>query len=452
MRNRNRFSVSVLISTAVLSLAVIGSPARAATINFGQVDWGDGAGGYTAQNSDWGQVNLSLSLTDAGLLTPDGEGGYYGYVNVVTDVLGGSLNNWAVQNMVMYFNDITDFGNGSLPTTVYFSLGQPSGVDVSSLNYSLTLSGAPLGFQPSGPTTFASVADVTRVDGTSTDEFNPGNLSSGNAPARNYAGAAAGTGAVRGGTIAGSTTNVPAIAEAVNGCAPGSVARSLVYLSRVNPSIVITQSAQQVYAGVTNAMGIVPGTAANVLNGNQTTNSPFALGKNAFVASNGLSIANVTFTNTGLYGGFFGNPGSNALSGAINSLNSTSDVEVWLSWGTITNHNGSGTNFIRGAHQAFVTDIRPNTNAAGQIVSYTLRYIDDPVQGDTNAANALNTITILPNGTDANAGQNVVNAGVVGFFIETPTTVPEASTIELAALGIGALALMHTLRRRRRRT
>ena len=48
--------------------------------------------------------------------------------------------------------------------------------------------------------------------------------------------------------------------------------------------------------------------AANVLNGNQTTNSPFALGKNAYVASNGLSIANVTFTNTGLYGGFFGNP------------------------------------------------------------------------------------------------------------------------------------------------
>jgi hypothetical protein len=445
-------SVWVVCLTASFALLTVSTcpTARAATLGFGQVDWGDGSGGYDVQNSDWGQVTVSLSLSDLGSLAPDGFGGYYGYVNIVTDVLGGSLNNWAVQNMLMYYNDVSELGAGQLPTTAYFSLGQPIGSDVTSLDYSFTLSPTPLTLQPSGPTTLTSVANVTRVDGILTDGIIPGNLS--RAPARNYFGAPPASSALPGGSIAGSTTNIPAIAEAVNHCAPGSVARSLIYLSRVNPSIVITQSPQQVYATLTNLMRQAPGFGPTIFTNaigsnsisNNVTNSTFAVGKNMFVATNGLSIMPLAFSNTALFGGFFGNPGSGAFLGAINSLNSTSDVEVWLNWGTITNHNNSGTNFVLGAHQAFVTAIRPHITSSG-IVGYTIWYIDDPVQGDTNAENSLKQMTVDFNGNELNPGANVASSGVVGFFIEQ---VPEPSVFGLTVLGAFALAL---LRRRRRR-
>jgi hypothetical protein len=437
-------SLTCLTATIVFLSILVCPPVRAVTVGFGQVDWGDGFGGYDVQNSDWGQVNLSLSLSDAGLLTPDGMGGYYGYVNIVTDVIGGGLNNWAVQNMVMYYNDISEFGAGQLPTDAYFSLGQPVGMNVGSLDYRLTISPTPLLFQPSGPTTSASVSDALRVDGILTDGIVPGNLSQ--SQARNYIGAPPSSSALSGGRIAGSTTNVPAIAESVNACAPGSVARSLGYLSRVNPSIVITQTPQQMYASLTNLMQQQPGNGPNVFtSGNNVTASVFAAGKNMYVASNGLPVAPLAFTNTALFGGYFGGTGS-AFSAAMNSLNGTNDVEVWLNWGTITNHNNSGTNFILGAHQAFVSAVRPHITSSG-VVGYTVWYIDDPVQGDTNAANSLKQMTVDFNGNDLNAGPNVASAGVVGFWIET--VIPEPSTFGLTVLGTAAFVFVRRRRRKR---
>ena len=446
---KSLWSVPIISAAVAVSLVMPSPPAHAASISFGQVNWG-----ADVLNSDWGQATVSLSLSDIGLLTPDGMGGYYGYVNVVTDVSGGSLNNWAVENMVMYYNDLSELGAGQLPTTAYFSLGQPIGLNVSSLNYSLTLSPTPLALQPSGPTTFASVADVTRVDGTITDGIIPGNLSQ--APARNYFGAPPASSVLQGGRIAGSTTNVPAINESTNACAPGSVARSLVYLSRVNPSIVITQTPDQVYGTLTNLMRQAPGFGPNIFTNmigsnsisNNVTNSTFAVGKNTFVSSNGLPVAPLAFTNTPLFGAFFGNTNAGALGAAINSLNSTSDVEVWLNWGTVTNRNGMATNIVLGAHQAFVTAIRPNITVSG-VVSYTIYYIDDPIQGDNTPSNALNQITVDVNGNTVNPGPNVASAGVVGFFIEA--VIPEPSTLGMVALGLGALALTRSWTRRRRR-
>ncbi len=444
MNWRPAFGWFVRLSVAVALLTVLTCPsARAAMLDFGQVDWGDGSGGYDVQNSDWGQVNVSLSLSDLSGLTPDGFGGYYGYVNIVTDVIGGSLNNWAVQNLLMYYNDIGELGAGQLPTTVYFSLGQPVGSDVTSLGFSFTLSPTPLSLQPSGPTSPAPVSDVLRVDGTLTDGIIPGNLS--RAPARNYFGAPPASSALPGGSIVGRTTNVPSVAESVNHCAPGSVARSLMYLSRVHPSVTITQTPQQLYAALTNAMRQAAGSGPNIFTNmigsnsisNNVTNSTFAVGKSAVAASNGIPLMPLMFTNTALFGGFFGGTGS-PFSAAINSLNATGDVEVWLNWGTITNHNNSGTNFILGAHQAFVTAVRPHITSSG-VVGYTIWYIDDPVQGDTNAENRLSQMTVDFNGNELNPGTNVAFSGVVGFFIEQ---VPEPSVFGLTVLGAFALALL----------
>ena len=85
----NRYSSVVFFVVVVLALAMAGPPARAVGLSFGQIDWEDGNGGFVSQNSDWGQVTVSFSSFDAGLLTPDGMGGYFGFMNVITTVGGG---------------------------------------------------------------------------------------------------------------------------------------------------------------------------------------------------------------------------------------------------------------------------------------------------------------------------------------------------------------------------
>ena len=416
MSHVNRLSSFVFVSALIASLTLVTAPARAVTTTFNQVSWGDGNGGYIDQNSQWGEATVSFTGADAGSLTSDGAGGYFGYVNVVTSVGGGSNNNWAVQNVPMYFNSLSDLNGGELPSTVQFDLGQTDGTAVSSLNYSLTLTSAPLALQPGGPLTGAAVAAATEVDGTEGDPSEMG--SEAGQPASDTLGAAAGTGIGRRGTISGSETNVPKIAESNNGCAPGSAARSLVYLSRVNPSIVITQTPQQVYGTLTNYMGTTK---------NGTSGAGMIAGKNSYFATNGLSIAPTVFTN-----------GAGYLTGAINTLNATGDVEVGITWGYTVQ---GGTNYYYGGHAAFVSSITANTNAAGQVVSYTIRYIEDTAQNGVTATNNVRFLTVSPNGLDVNTPVGVTNRGVTGFFLENVVQVPEPSSVAMAVLGFGAIGL-----------
>ena len=144
-----------------------------------------------------------------------------------------------------------------------------------------------------------------------------------------------------------------------------------------------------------------------------------------------------------------------SFAGAISTLRSNGDVEVYLSWGQ-TNRVQGGTNFVVGfgAHMAFVTGLFPNTNAAGQIVSYTMRYIDDHQQNGAGT-NYFNERTFLPDGREAwtavGAGTNVQFRGVVGFFMENVTQVPEPSSLAMAVLGFGAVGLPLFLIRRPKR-
>jgi hypothetical protein len=417
MNRVHQFLVLVLVCLAFVPGAARG---QTPSVSFDQVSWGNGNGGYVDQNSQVGQVTIGLA-GDAGQLTPDGSGGYYGYANVITSVSGGSNNNWAVQNLLVNFSSLSAL-NGSLATTADFDLGQTDGTAVGGLSYSLTLSAAPLALQPSASLSSAAVANETEEVGTESDTNSLG--SDAGLPATDYVGAPAATGRGGVGTISGSETNVPVIAEAVNGCAPGAKARSIGYLAAIG-SITITQTAQQVYGSLTNSMGTTANgtSAAGIINGS-----------NAYFATNGLSL-NTVLTNNSMAG----------FSAAINSLNSTGDVETWISWGYTVN---AGTNVYRGAHAVFVSSITPITNSLGQVVRYQIRYIQDPNQGGGSTNNQVLTMSVFANGADANAPAGVQGQGIAGFFLENMVAVPEPSTVLLTAMG--CLTLLWQTRRRRR--
>ena len=323
--------------------------------------------------------------------------------------------------MIVYFNSAVELG-GSLETDVDFSLGNAVGVNVSSLDYSISFSSAPLALQPVASMSTVGVGDEVLADGTEDDPNEFGDAAT--QPATDYVGAPAATGIGARGAITGSETNVPKINEAVNGCAPGAAARSIQYMA-AQGLYTITNTPQGTYGALTNAM-------QTTTNGTSKVN--LISGKNAFVGSNGLPIATTFFTNN------FGV--------AINTLNKTGDVELGISWGFSLTNTPSGvrTNF-GGGHAVFVSQIIPITNAAGQIVRYQVRYIEDSIQGDSIASNNVKTMTVTPGGLDVNSPTNVVGRGIFGFFIENPTTVPEPSTLAMAAMGMIAAVLV---RRRRR--
>jgi hypothetical protein len=431
MKSTSRFSSLIFVFAFVFSFILSNPLARAVTIGFDQVSWGNGSGGYEDQNSQWGEATLGFSGADASLLAPDGSGGFYGYVNVVTSVAGGSNNNWAVQNLAVSFNSLSDLTGGSLPTTVDFDLGQGDGTAVGSLNYSLSISVAPLALQPGSPLTAAGVTAATEVDGTEDDPSEFGG--EGDVPASDFVGATAGSNIGARGRITGNETNVPAINEAVNGCGPGAAARSLVYLSKIAPtSVTLTQTAQQIYGTLTNYMQSSTGP-----NSSGTSNANFIAGKNAYFTTNGLSIVPTAFTN-----------GAAGISAAINCLNATGDVEMGISWGFKV--VGGITNSL-GGHAVFVSQITPFTNSAGGTVAYQIRYIEDPTQGDGIASNGVKVVTVFPNGAFLNPSAGVQGSGAFGFFLENIQAVPEPSTFELAGFGIGALALIRSLSRRRKK-
>jgi hypothetical protein len=197
--------------------------------------------------------------------------------------------------------------------------------------------------------------------------------------------------------------------EATNACAPGSAARSLVYL-RQQTGINETNSAQTIYNSLTQSM------ATTVAGG--TTVSNFMAGKQAYTTANGLPV---TTTQT------------NSIPAAIQALRNTNDVEVMIWWG----RNGGGANL--GGHAAMVTGIIALTNAAGQVTGYTITYIDDATQGDGIAANNQHILQVNTNGTFAGFG---AGAQLIGFQVEQapPQPVPEPGGATLLILGLSCVA------------
>jgi len=415
---RKGFPVFVLLSTLVVPLVLINPPVRAASVSFDQISWGDGTGGFEDQYSQWGEASVSFSGADAASLAPLGSG-YAGWVNIVTAVAGGSNNNWAVENMPVVFDKAGDL-DGDLPFTYQFDLGQTDGSLVSGLSYSLTLSATPLTVEPSGSLTSGGVVGVTDLEGSTTNAGFEGDEAG--SFAQDTIGAAV-AGAVAGaliatngrGTIQTSLTNIAVVAEQKNGCAPGAAARSIKYLQQMFPSSLnITQSAQQVYGTLTNLMQSDTGPTSR----RGTAINNFISGKNLYFTTNNLSIAPTVVTTN------FGQ--------VVSALNSTGDVEIGVSWA-----GGGG-------HCIFVTGVTTlYTN--GVPYRYIVNGLQDPKQGSGSISNQTTQYTFDTSGNLLDNGGGFLNS----FRIET-VTVPEPGTAELAGLGIGALALLQTMRRRRR--
>ena len=354
MNRVNRLSAFVFVSAVIASLTLATTPAHAVTTSIEQVSWGNGTGGYEDQNSQWGRASVGFSAADIGSLTAFGSG-YMGWVNIVTTVVGGSNNNWAVQNEPVVFDNLADL-NGSLPFSFSFDLGQTDGTAVSSLNYSLSLSTAPLGSQPGGPLSSIGVTAATEVEGNQTDPNSEGDEAA--TAARDSAGVGAVVGAAAAlagrGAVQTPTTNIPSVNESDNGCAPGAAARSIRYLGNMVPSLNVTQSAQQIYGTLTNLMQSDTGPGSS--NGTKIAN--FISGKNLYFTTNNLAIAPTVITTN------FGQ--------VVSALNSTGDVEIGVNWGFEV--VGGVTNYL-GGHAVMVTGV---TTVYTNGVPY--RYFVDVVQ------------------------------------------------------------------------
>lgn len=412
--------LSVLTSITALVLFSLSPPARAATVGFDQISWSTGVG-FEDQNSQVGQATMAFDASDLGSFTPDGSGGYYSFVNIVTSVAGGSNNNWAVHNLLVSFNNAGDLEGADLAPTADFDLGQTDGTAVSSLNYSITFSSSSLSLQPGSPLSSASVVNDTEVEGTSSDQTDFGDEAGAGAADFGAANGGLGRGAVAG--SGGTATNIPKVAEAINGCAPGAKARSIAYLGNMFPSLNVTQSAQGIYGTLTNIMAT---------SSNGTTAAGIVSGANAYFTSNNLSIAPTVYTNN--------------IGMAINSLNSTGDVEIGINWGYRVI---AGTNYYYGLHAAMITQIIAITNSLGQTVAYQIQYVDNPKQGMGIATNVPHSFYVDLNGNELGAPAGIQGSGVTGYFIEN-VQVPEPTSLAMAALGLGALASSVVFRRRKR--
>ena len=291
--------------------------------------------------------------------------------------------------------------------------------------------------EPGTPLTTVSVSADQIIAGTTTGAGNEGDDA--NAPAGDSEGAPPGMvpGLKFGSTaeIQTAETNVPAVAEQVNGCAPGAAARSLRYLGNMYSSLNLTQSAQNIYGSLTNLM--MSDTGPNSSNG--TTIANFVSGKNAFIMSNGLSIASTVVTTS--------------FSAAINALNSTGDVEMgWYQGFVVTNlPNGSIQTNSLGGHCVFVAGITPvyTTNAPPQLLGYIVSVIDDPNQGGGSATNRMYDVCFDANGNELTGNPNIQGASLNSFRIEM-VTVPEPSALFLAGTGLALAGLMVRRPRRRR--
>ena len=244
---RNNRTHAAFFAALVIILTTFTRPSHAVLLDFQQFDWLDGGGGYTSQNSDWGNVVFDFDSSDIGSFTFTGSE-YIGYLNVVTDTsgLGGPSANWAVENLPIVFQSTLEFDE-DLPYEVSFSLGTSSGLNVPSLDFLFSIDSAPLFSAPVGSMTTIGVTDQgILIGGSDAPDTEGAGLQNNPTPAQNFRGAAGGTVVTNHSRIVGTQTNLPAIDEDVNGCAPGAVARSISYL-RMRAGVPASTNAQAIY-------------------------------------------------------------------------------------------------------------------------------------------------------------------------------------------------------------
>ena len=400
------------ISLFVAVVFAIGAvPANAIVMNFYQLDWLDDSGvpgSYIAQDSDWGRVEIGLSSADDYLFHPmtlpgedfydpsDDIVGRGGYINIVTNS-SGSGDAWDIYNLPIFYEDPAEL-DGRLPQGALFDLGITSGaVDVTGLNYGYTITPTPLsttGSIPIGSSISAPVVPYEILVGGDNLYFCGELMECGGKTtppkAKDLKAVESNEQVSDRASIAIAEKDVAAVNEDKNGCAPGSVARSIKYMADANSNVTVSANANTVYGDLKTAMG-------TTASGTKTSN--ILSGKNTYVKNNNLPIISTQ---------------TNSFKKAIKTLKDKGDVEIGIRWGS---KDGKSL----GAHRAFVSEVQEITDAAGNVTGYVVKTIDDPKQGDGTAANKTHTARFDANGKLIQydgAAPTGTGAGLINFQTE----------------------------------
>ncbi len=363
---------SAMLRVLLAVCLCVGSSAFASTLVINQVDWLQGSGGFLAQNSEWGIANFQFGPGDQGQFFPDGSGGFYGYLQLLTNPNAGSgSNNWAVQNKVMVFKDSSAF-EGRLPDGITFNLGVPRGDDLTgNPNYRAyaIVTATPLATMPivdiSGEQYQVAVGKEQWVFGGGA--FIGSNTRAGfvgeagevePATAGDYLGAAPTDTKREEAKIKIKDEDVEKVKEELQGCGPGSAARSLRYLVKQG-KIKVNKTAQQIYEDLKTKKYMNTDLGEK---GKGTFNKPFVDGKNKYAKDNKLKV-NTTERPCSV--------GAVAL-----DLDNGEDFEILFSFGKNDNDKDLG------GHIAFVAEIVYYENNQNAVTGYEIRVIDTKDQKD----------------------------------------------------------------------
>jgi hypothetical protein len=326
-------------------------------VEFAQLNWLGEGGEPGFPQSRVGTAEFSFGPAAAPLVAGDGA-----FINIVTQVPGGTRS-WAVRNLFVRYPSAAHMA-GSHPS-VQFSLTTPNGLRVPSLSYAMRVTASPLNLPPSGTFAFSPVALENyltggRHGGGSGQSLRPLTIG----PWIGFPKIPAGETT----TTSVPVDDIPEVNEDPGGCAPGSVARSIAYMTGAD-------DAQDIYEDLYEDMGTTE---------EGTDDQDIVDGKAAYAEENGLDIT----TDLNL-------DGLGSIEDAIDTLGDGGDVEILITW-----DDGTG-------HAAMVTSITDNGDG-----TYTITYVDDPDQTDNEPGNEEHTITVNADGS-FDGGQ------VDGFITET---------------------------------
>ncbi len=354
------------LTTTILALILAGgSAANAANVEFRQLNWMADDGTVLVFASAVGEAEFVFDGADpADQQFLQDQGG--AFVNIVLSANSGQPA-WVVQNLYLCYPDDAYLA-GSTPS-VQFRLPLLDGEIAEFVQYGVQVTEAPLD---------DPFFDVDQFGSIQLSDYHVGGREgggSGLAAMPFIIGPWIGNWwdslPVDFAWISVPTADVEAVEEDLNGCAPGSCARSIAYLGDTNDFA--TDSAQDIYDDIKDDMDT---------DASGTTDDNMLAGKNKYTNREGLPICSKLVYNFG-----------EQIDDIMKELRGGADVEILISW------TGGG------GHAAMITSIVKHADG-----SYTITYVDDD-QTKAGAQNEEHTIKVKPDGS-FDGGQ------VDGFLVE----------------------------------
>jgi hypothetical protein len=338
-------------------------PPSGISIQFTQLNWLADDHTVRVPYSRVGVATLTFDSATATQLASQGA-----FFNLST-VIDGQVHN-SVRNLYLYYRDAKR-ALASHPS-VQFAIASSAGAPVSSLQFSYTLTATAV-------VTKVVTKQPTNVAVVLHSDYLVGGLRGGGSGLAStpdtigdWIGPAVPVTEVYFGETWVGTDDLPAVSEDDEGCAPGSVARSIRYMA--DNWDLDGPTAQEIYGDLYRYMGTGE---------DGTDDDDIVAGKEDYVDDNELPI------DTGSY--FWDDVDLDDLA---DNLDNGGDVEVLIAWNP------------EGGHAAMVTSIVRLSDG-----TYEITYIDDGTQGDGVATNAEHTIYVDADGDFA-------GGSIIGFISE----------------------------------